>query len=99
MAVVKTSPGRPMTRTRTDVQHPFRGTDMTFFRDLSVRWKLFGGFGAVLALTAIIGAVLIGQLGSVNRGGAVIDQNYLPTMDTLGQVKADVIDYRQAQLR
>ena len=32
---------------------------MRFLRDLSVRGKLLGGFGAVLALTAILGIVLL----------------------------------------
>jgi CHASE3 domain sensor protein len=42
---------------------------MQWFRNLSVRAKLFGGFGVVLALTAIMGVVLLSELGTVNSGG------------------------------
>ena len=44
---------------------------MQFIRDLSVRAKLFGGFGAVLGLTAVLGVVLILQIGSVHSGGLI----------------------------
>jgi hypothetical protein len=36
---------------------------------MSVRGKLFGGFGLVLALSAVTGVLLISELGSVNSGG------------------------------
>jgi hypothetical protein len=39
-----------------------------FFRDLSVRTRLFGGFGLVLALSAVLGIALIAELSSVNAG-------------------------------
>lgn len=40
---------------------------MQFLRDLSVRGKLFAGFGIVLALTLVLGVVLLSQLGLGQR--------------------------------
>ena len=71
---------------------------MQFFRDLSVRMKLFGGFGVVLVLSAVMGVVLLAQLGTVNRDGAYVGTNSLPSVVTIENVKANVIDYRRAQL-
>jgi methyl-accepting chemotaxis protein len=70
-----------------------------FLRDLSVRGKLFGGFGAVLLLAVVVGAVLLSQMGSINAGGVYIGGNALPSTQMIGQINRDVADYRQAQLR
>ncbi|MGA2926544.1 MAG: methyl-accepting chemotaxis protein [Solirubrobacteraceae bacterium] len=72
---------------------------MQFFRDLSVRAKLFGGFGVVLALTAVLGVVLIMQIGSVHSGGAYLGNNALPSVETVAQISRDAVDFRRAQLR
>jgi len=72
---------------------------MQFFRNLSVRAKLFGGFGLVLALTAIMGVVLLSELGSVNSGGAYLGTNALPSVEGINRIARDAIDYRRAQLK
>ncbi|MGA2924992.1 MAG: methyl-accepting chemotaxis protein, partial [Solirubrobacteraceae bacterium] len=72
---------------------------MQFFRDLSVRAKLFGGFGVVLALTALLGVVLIIQIGSVHDRGAYIGIDAVPSVQVMGQISRDTVDYRRAQLR
>jgi methyl-accepting chemotaxis protein len=72
---------------------------MTFLRDLSIRWKLLGGFGAVLAITAVIGVVLVGQMGSVHDGGVYLGKSALPSIESISGMRADVIDFRLAQLR
>jgi methyl-accepting chemotaxis protein len=66
---------------------------------LSVRAKLFGGFGVVLALTAVLGVVLIMQIGSVHSGGAYLGNNALPSVETVAQISRDAVDFRRAQLR
>jgi methyl-accepting chemotaxis protein len=71
---------------------------MRFLRDLSVRGKLFGGFGAVLAVTAILGVVLLMQLATVNAGGVYLGSQALPNVSAAGEITSDVIDYRRAQL-
>ena len=71
---------------------------MQFFKDLPVRAKLFGGFGVVLALCAVLGVVLVAQIGSVNAGGVYIATNSLPSIEVIDQIRADERDYRAEQL-
>ena len=70
-----------------------------FFRDLSLRGKLFCGFGVVLALNVVMGLVLISQLGSVNAGSDYLGKRVVPTLRELGQLGHDVADYRRAELK
>ncbi|MGO9956900.1 MAG: methyl-accepting chemotaxis protein, partial [Solirubrobacteraceae bacterium] len=70
-----------------------------FFRDLSVRAKLFGGFGVVLVLAIVVGSVLMIEMGSVNSGGVYIATNSLPSVRDTKQVGLDITDYRRAQLQ
>jgi methyl-accepting chemotaxis protein len=72
---------------------------MDFLRGLSVRAKLFGGFGLVLALTAIMGVVLLSELGNVNSGGVYLGANALPGVEAINKVARDAIDFRRAQLK
>ena len=71
---------------------------MQFFRDMSVRAKLFGGFGIVLALTIVLGIVLIGQIGTVNSGGVYVGENSLPSVAAVQQIEIDASSYRRWQL-
>jgi methyl-accepting chemotaxis protein len=70
-----------------------------FFRDLSVRAKLFGGFGVVLILAVVVGSVLMIEMGSVNSGGVYIATNSLPSVRDTKQIGLDITDYRRAQLQ
>jgi methyl-accepting chemotaxis protein len=72
---------------------------MRFLRDLSVRGKLLGGFGAVLALTAVLGFVLLTELGSVNSGGAKIGTQAVPSIELIGGIGRDAADFRRAQVK
>ena len=72
---------------------------MQFFRDLSVRSKLFGGFGIVLALAVIVGVVLMVQMGNINNGGVYLGTNALPSVEAIGLVDTSAGDYRRNQLR
>ena len=71
---------------------------MHMFRDLSVRAKLFGGFGAVLALAVIVGVVLLAQMGTVDSGGVYLGTNAVPSVKTIGLLDAAFGDYRVAQM-
>ncbi|MGP0050019.1 MAG: methyl-accepting chemotaxis protein [Solirubrobacteraceae bacterium] len=66
---------------------------MKFFGDLSIRAKLFGGFGVVLVVTAVLGVVMISQLGSVNGISTTISGNDLPSVAQIGDVQSSLNDY------
>ena len=65
---------------------------------MSVRAKLFGGFGTVLAISVLVGVLLISELGSVNAGGAYIATNSVPSIEVIDQIHADEQAYRADQL-
>ncbi len=71
----------------------------TFARDLSLRAKLLAGFGAVLALTAVLGFTLLSQLGSVNQGGEWLGAHAVPKLEQLATIGQDVADLRRAQMK
>ena len=62
-------------------------------RDMSLRTKLFGGFGVVLVVTAVLGVVMISQLGSVNGISTTISGNDLPSVAQIGDVQSSLNDY------
>lgn len=67
-------------------------------RNLSIRTKLFAGFGSVFAVSIITGVVLMSELGSVNAGGVYVGTKSLPSVSTIRQVAADMNAYRSWQL-
>ncbi|MGA2014559.1 MAG: methyl-accepting chemotaxis protein, partial [Solirubrobacteraceae bacterium] len=74
---------------------------MNLVKNLSVRGKLLAGFGAVLALTVILGVVMLTQISSVDAGGVNIGSN-LPSVEAIDQIGIDTaaarIDQAQAML-
>jgi methyl-accepting chemotaxis protein len=58
---------------------------MDFLKNLSIRGKLFAGFGTVLALTVILGVVMLSEIGSVNSGAVSIGANALPSVQQIDQ--------------
>ncbi len=68
------------------------------FRDLSVRAKLFGGFGAVLVLTVVLGVVMIAQLGSVNGISATLSARDFPTVVAINKMYVLTNDYEASTL-
>src|SRR5579859_4511858 len=72
---------------------------MDFFRNLSVRTKLFGGFGLVLLVCGIMGVVLLSELAMVHSGGVFLGQNVLPSVEVIDRIEQNVLDYRRAQLK
>src|SRR5579862_2560316 len=63
---------------------------MSLVGNLSLRAKLFSGFGAVLALTAIMGVVLLSQVSSVYSGGKSIGNKALPSVHAIDTIGATV---------
>ncbi len=72
---------------------------MKFFRDLSIRWKLFGGFGIVLALTAALGMVLIGQIGSVNGVSHTLSTSDFPSLVRIKDMQQALNDYEASTVQ
>ena len=69
---------------------------MRFFRDMSVRAKLFGGFGVVLFVAVIVGVVLMMQMGNVNSGGVFLGTNSVPSVEEIGVIDASVRPQRRS---
>jgi methyl-accepting chemotaxis protein len=55
-------------------------------RNASLQVKLCSGFGVVLALTTILGVVLLLQLGTLHRDGHQLATRELPVEQTIGQI-------------
>jgi methyl-accepting chemotaxis protein len=68
-------------------------------RNLSIRIKLFGGFALVLALSSVMGVVLLSELSSVNRGGATLGRRVLPSVERIAVIGREIVDVRRAQLK
>ena len=61
---------------------------------ISVRLKLFGGFGAVLLLMAVVGVLAVIELGSVGSNADTIGTKALPSMVLVKDVNGASMDYR-----
>ncbi|MHB1568132.1 MAG: methyl-accepting chemotaxis protein, partial [Solirubrobacteraceae bacterium] len=72
---------------------------MRSFRDVSIRVKLLAGFGLVLALAAVLGVVMIMQIGSVNSGGAYVGNISMASVRRIARIDRDAVDLRRAQTR
>ncbi|MEA2146671.1 MAG: methyl-accepting chemotaxis protein [Solirubrobacteraceae bacterium] len=73
---------------------------MNLLRNLSIAGKLLAGFGAVLALTVTLGAVMLVEVASVNAGGVRIGRNALPSVARIDRIALDASTnrYQLAQL-
>ena len=67
---------------------------MTRLSNLSIRGKLLAGFGAVLALTVVLGVVMLSQIGAVNNGANLIGTNSLPSVQQIDQAALDASSAR-----
>jgi methyl-accepting chemotaxis protein len=70
-----------------------------FFRDLSIRGKLFGGFGVVLVLCSVVGVMSISSLSSVDQQGAGIYVNNAVALSQLGRASTAFTDEQRLVLR
>ncbi|MDA0184032.1 methyl-accepting chemotaxis protein [Solirubrobacter phytolaccae] len=55
---------------------------------LSVRTKLFGAFGVVVALMIVLGVSSLGQLGSLNDRATTLASDTLPSSEMIGSLRA-----------
>jgi len=62
---------------------------MQFVKNMSIRWKLFGGFGIVLALTAALSAILLTQIGHVNAGAVYLGERVVPSIKVTSGIRFD----------
>jgi methyl-accepting chemotaxis protein len=69
------------------------------FRDTSIGVKLCCGFGSVLALFAVLGLVLLSQLGDVYSGGSYLGNRVLPGVERIQRIALYATDLRRAQLK
>ncbi len=75
------------------------GIQVEFLRNLSVRAKLFGGFGVVLALTLVLGVVMISQLGSVNGISNTLSSSDFPSVVAINSMGLSLNDYESSTPR
>src|SRR5690242_17796569 len=66
---------------------------------LSVRTKLFGSFAVVVGLMLALGVAALVELGSVASRADYLGTNSLPSVVKIGQVGADVANFRRYQNR
>ncbi|KQW10564.1 MULTISPECIES: methyl-accepting chemotaxis protein [unclassified Rhizobacter] len=67
--------------------------------NLSIRTKLIGGFGLVLAIALLQSLLAISRLGHVNANATDIATNWLPSVRALGELNSDLASYRSVRLR
>jgi methyl-accepting chemotaxis protein len=64
---------------------------------MSVRAKLFGAFGVVIALMAVLGVVSISKLDSLNNGAEHLGTKSVRSEEATGDVLAAAANYRRMQ--
>ena len=66
---------------------------------MSVRTKLFGAFGVVIALMVVLGFVAIAKLGSVNSRATYLGDTSIPSAEITARVRSASANYRRVQNR
>jgi methyl-accepting chemotaxis protein len=72
---------------------------MRWFNDLKLITKLFTGFFTVMALGVLIGGFSIMQLAGMNQATSLIANMWLPGVQTIGAIKADLAFVRMSVFR
>src|SRR4051812_17616707 len=67
------------------------------FMRMSVRAKLFGAFGVVIVLMAVLGLVSISKLDSLNNGAEHLGTKSVRSEEATGDVLAAAANYRRVQ--
>jgi methyl-accepting chemotaxis protein len=67
--------------------------------NLAIRSKLLTAFGALLLLTIAISSLALVEIGTVNTSAAEIRDNWLPSVDTIGEMKTQTARQRTAATR
>ena len=66
---------------------------MIALRDASIRAKLFAGLGLALSLIGLVGADGLYNLQALNRSAGQIATIWLPRVELLGEIKAEMAEY------
>jgi diguanylate cyclase (GGDEF)-like protein len=66
---------------------------MNVLRDASIRVKLLVGLGLSLSLIVLVGAAGLYNLVALNRSAAQIATTWLPRIELLGEIKAEMAEY------
>ena len=66
---------------------------------MSVRTKLFGAFGVVIALMVVLGFVAIAKLGSVNSRATYLGATSIPSAEITARVRSASANFRRVQNR
>jgi methyl-accepting chemotaxis protein len=72
---------------------------MGSFANLKLRTKLLIGFSLVLALAAMLGFISLVKLAGVRATTVDMNDNWLPSIRTLAEMRNDVANIRRAQYR
>jgi len=71
---------------------------LRWFHDLRIATKLVISFLILLLLSALLGAYSLSQMGEIRLTSEDIADNWLPSVDYLGQAEGDIADMRAAEL-
>ena len=68
---------------------------MPSIRNLSLRKKLYGSFGLVLALVALLGAVTLVQMSSMNQESSTVSSSVVPAISAADDMRgsANTLDH------
>ncbi len=66
---------------------------MTALRDVSIRTKLIAGLGLALSFIVLVGAAGLYNLQALNRSSEQIVSVWLPRIELLGEIKAEMAEY------
>ncbi len=64
---------------------------------ISIKAKVSGTFGLVLAILVVLGGFSVYELAAVNRTSTDMAENWLPSVQSLGEINAAVSDFRAAE--
>ena len=68
-------------------------------KNLTIRMRLFMGFGILTAILLLLGIYSIVSLGTINSQAAVLGTNSLPSVDYAHTLKTTISDYRRVELQ
>jgi methyl-accepting chemotaxis protein len=66
---------------------------------LTIRNKLFLGFGALLALMLTASLLSLANIASISDGTATMHEDVLPNVEKLGTLKAGALSFRNEQAK
>ena len=66
---------------------------------VTIRNKLFLGFGALLALMLTASLLALANIGSISDGTETMHEDVVPNIEMLGSIKADALSFRNEQAK